>query len=96
MLSGDCDDANPTVYPGAAPTHQGLDNNCDGVLICAEKPPCLADFNSDCGRNITDLLLFMSHFGCVSGCGIYDLNGDGVVNTTDLLIFMSAFGTTCP
>jgi hypothetical protein len=28
----DCDDNNPLVYPDAAPTGTGLDNNCDGVI----------------------------------------------------------------
>ncbi|RMF80198.1 MAG: hypothetical protein D6744_08445, partial [Planctomycetota bacterium] len=31
--AGDCDDANPAVYPGAnGPCDDGLDNDCDGVV----------------------------------------------------------------
>jgi hypothetical protein len=33
----DCDDDNPLVYPGAAPTGTGLDNNCDGIIDEAEE-----------------------------------------------------------
>jgi hypothetical protein len=29
---GDCDDTDPTIYPGAPELCDGLDNNCDGVV----------------------------------------------------------------
>lgn len=29
--SGDCDDTNPNIHPGAADPCDGIDNNCDGV-----------------------------------------------------------------
>ncbi|MBK9370373.1 MAG: putative metal-binding motif-containing protein [Deltaproteobacteria bacterium] len=31
-VGGDCDDAQATVYPGAAEACDGLDNDCDGLL----------------------------------------------------------------
>lgn len=45
----DCDDSNPSVYPEAPGTNEGLDNNCDGVIDASE---CLlqswyADADSD-------------------------------------------------
>ncbi|HMA04714.1 MAG TPA: putative metal-binding motif-containing protein, partial [Methanomicrobiales archaeon] len=33
---GDCDDANPSVYPGAVELCDGLDTNCDGKLSAGE------------------------------------------------------------
>jgi len=33
VLSGDCDDGNPTVYPTAEEVCDGVDNNCDGALL---------------------------------------------------------------
>jgi len=40
--------------------------------------------------------VFMSNFGCTSGCGLFDMDNNGAVNTSDLLIFMSTFGNVCP
>ncbi|MDZ4824117.1 MAG: choice-of-anchor Q domain-containing protein [Flavobacteriales bacterium] len=63
--------------------------------LAAEEETCAGDLNDDGVVNTTDLLLFMSEFGCTTSCGIADMNNDGVVNTTDLLLFMSAFGGVC-
>jgi hypothetical protein len=71
----------------------------DGIYISRihEWPsPCPADFNNDGFINTTDLLLFVSSFGCSSSCGDYDLTGDDAVNATDLLIFIASFGSPCP
>ena len=35
----DCDDNDATAYPGAPPTAEGVDNNCDGLI--GEVKPCL-------------------------------------------------------
>jgi hypothetical protein len=71
----------------------------DGVYISnfSQLPnPCPEDLNGDGFVNTVDLLLFISFYGCSSGCTDGDLNGDTVVNTVDLLIFISAYGTICP
>jgi hypothetical protein len=70
----------------------------DGIHIARiyELPnPCPEDLNGDGFVNTIDLLLFISFYGCSSGCTDGDLNGDTVVNTVDLLIFISAYGTAC-
>jgi hypothetical protein len=71
----------------------------DGVYISnfSQLPnPCPEDLNGDGFVNTVDLLLFISFYGCSSGCTDGDLNGDTDVNTVDLLIFISAYGTICP
>ena len=95
----DCNDLDNSIYPGAPGTALGVDNNCNMVIDPEEElptNPCIGDFNDDGVINTSDLLLFMSYFGCTSSCAPYDFTGDGVVNISDLLLFMSVFGTYCP
>jgi hypothetical protein len=94
MDNSDCDDTNPSVYPGAAPTAEGLDNNCDGVVGPGEYY-CPGDLNNDGAINASDLLIFLSSFGCSGGCGVADINNDGSVNAADLLILLSQLGLSC-
>lgn len=32
IVAGDCDDADPTTYPGAYESKDGIDNDCDGFI----------------------------------------------------------------
>lgn len=32
IVAGDCDDADPTTYPGAYESADGIDNDCDGFI----------------------------------------------------------------
>ena len=90
----DCDDTNPSVYPGADPTAEGIDNNCDGVVGPGEYY-CPADLNNDGVVNVSDLLILLSSFGCSGNCGPADMNNDGSVNASDLLILLSQLGLSC-
>ncbi|MFM1932245.1 MAG: hypothetical protein RL226_1548 [Bacteroidota bacterium] len=92
--SSDCDDSNPLVYPGAPPTADGVDNNCDGTIGPGEVA-CFADLNNDGLVNTADLLILLSNMGCTSNCGAADMNNDGAVNTADLLILLSMLGQAC-
>lgn len=90
----DCNDTNNTVYPGAPGTFEGIDNNCNGTLEATEQP-CPYDYDNNGLVGTSDLLIFLSAFGCSIDCGQYDLNNDNVVNAADLLVFLSAYGSAC-
>jgi len=71
----DCDDTEPTVYPGAAEVCDGLDNDCDGTVPANEVDgdgdgsPLCADCD-DADPTQSPLI--------VEGCGGADVNCDGV------------------
>lgn len=93
----DCDDTNSDVYPGAPGTNEGIDNNCDGQITGDElaiPDSCVGDLDGDGIIATSDLLIFLSAFGCTGTC-VADLNEDGLVNTADLLLFLSVFGSSC-
>lgn len=89
----DCDDNDETVYPGAVGTQENIDNDCNGIVE-EDEVQCLGDFNGDQVINVSDLLTFLSGFGCLSDC-LVDMNGDDMVNASDLLLFLAVFGTSC-
>ena len=95
--SGDCDDANNAIYPGAAGTAEGVDNNCNGTIDAGEEAPveeCYGDLNSDGQITVADLLLVLSEFGCTESC-MTDVNGDGTVTVQDILELLTIFGSVC-
>ena len=94
LVTGDCDDGNATVYPGAPGTGQGIDNNCDGDLAGEELNPCPEDVNGDGAITVADVLDVLSDFGCLTECTT-DVDGDGAVSVSDVLTVLSAFGQPC-
>lgn len=92
----DCNDSNPSIFPGAEGTGQGVDNNCNGLLSSAELANCIADINEDNIVGTADLLIFLGTFDCDDDCYLpADLNDDGYVGASDLLILLSEFGLYC-
>ena len=93
LETGDCDDDNNTVYPGAAGTAEGIDNNCNGVIDADEALPnlCPEDLNQDGLISVADILMLLADFGCTGVCEA-DLNNDGATNVNDILQILAAFG----
>lgn len=96
LETGDCDDSNELVYPGAPGTGEGIDNNCDGVIDGDELVPnlCPEDLNQDGQVTVADILQLLADFGCTSNCEA-DLNEDGATNVNDILQILAAFGSVC-
>ena len=91
----DCDDSDENVFPGAPPTGQGNDNNCDGVMDAGELDPnCPWDLDGSGTINTNDMLLYMAQVGCYTFCTA-DFDSNGVVGITDLLFFMVHFNEVC-
>lgn len=59
-----------------------------------EPQPCAGDFDEDGQVGTSDLLIFLSQYGCQENCTT-DITGDGVVDVNDLLSFLALFGTIC-
>lgn len=93
-VTGDCNDASATVYPGAPMAPLGEDVNCDGFVSGSELAPCASDITGDGLTAIEDLLGLLSEFGCTVDCE-QDVDGNGAVTSSDLLILLAGFGTVC-
>ncbi|MDP7436143.1 MAG: choice-of-anchor B family protein, partial [Flavobacteriales bacterium] len=79
LETGDCDDSNSSIYPGAPGAGLGVDNNCDGVVSGDEVNACPQDLNNDGSVTVADVLLILGEFGCTIGCAA-DVDGDGAVS----------------
>ena len=56
--------------------------------------PCPADLNGDLVVGVSDVLLLLADFGCLSACSI-DLDGDDAVTVSDVLFLLGQYGTPC-
>ena len=93
-IAGDCDDNNPLVFPGAAPTADGVDNNCDLFIDGEEAYVCTGDYDLNGAINSGDFLVVLGQLNCTENCTA-DLTGDGTVNIDDILAFLGLMGTIC-
>ena len=94
LASGDCNDYEPNMFPGAPPTSQGWDNDCSGFIDFDELAACPGDFDENGNRNTSDLLELLSNFGCTSGCTA-SMDDSDDVDISDLLSWLLYYGATC-
>ena len=95
LVTGDCNDADDTIYPNAPGTSLGVDNNCNGIIDAEEEEiVCPEDVNNDGAISVADVLALLSSFGCLEVCE-YDVDGDDAISVADVLLVLSTFGQTC-
>lgn len=71
-------------------------NLVEGQQLCDfDECSCPGDYTNDGAIDVSDMLVFLTEFGCVEGCGT-DLTDDGVIDSSDLLYFLTYFGGLCP
>ena len=66
------------------------DGSCE-FTSCA----CPGDLDGDGQVSVSDVLLFLSDFGCIDTPCVGDATGDGITNVADLLLMLSVFGEVC-
>ncbi|MBK8775130.1 MAG: putative metal-binding motif-containing protein [Chitinophagaceae bacterium] len=69
--SGDCDDINPAINPGATEVCDGLDNNCDGQIDEGVKTTFYADADGDGYGNAANTTM-----ACTAPIGFVTNSGD--------------------
>ena len=69
-LDGDCDDTDPSVYPGAPETDVGVDNDCDGIEAAA--PVAFADYSPESSSFVVGGMVYLD------GSGSFDPDGGGL------------------
>jgi hypothetical protein len=84
----DCNDDDPSVYPGAPEICDGKDNNCDqqiddgatcmGVLVC-QAGACVCPAANQCGADCADLSMDHANCGkCFHACGATEVCAMGM------------------
>ena len=83
---GDCDDGDPTVYPGAPETDPTVDNDCDGDIEWA--PTAIGDYDAVNSTLLTCRPLYLV------GSGSFDPEGDALTYAWELTAVPSGSART--
>lgn len=87
-IPGSCAQTNACNFDPAANCH--IQELCDYSCI-----NCPGDLDSNGTVNTSDLILFVTSYGCNSECGDADLSGNDDVSIADLILLLAAFGNVC-
>ncbi|MGB0196252.1 MAG: hypothetical protein ACPF84_06930, partial [Flavobacteriales bacterium] len=87
LSCGGCTDEQACNFDGEA-------SNDDGTCEY-ESCICYGDLDGDYQVTISDILLFLSDFGCSTPPCFADNTGDDITNVEDLLLMLSNFGNIC-
>ncbi len=73
----------------------GTCTDCPGPDILGPEVDCAADLDGDGIVAVSDVLLILGEYGCLSGC-TYDVDGTPGIGVPDMLAVLAAFGAICP
>ncbi len=101
LYAGTSQDCNGNTIPDDCDIADGTSLDVNGNSIPDECDPfCEADLNADRKIDLTDLAIFLTHYGeCNGDPDFYppaDLDGRGCVGLEDLAIVLADYGYICP
>lgn len=90
-----CQDDTACNYDALATDPGSCEYAADGFDCDGNALGCPEDLNGNGTVEVSDVLLLLSEFGCMTDCSVADINGDGAVSVGDVLLLLAAFGEEC-
>ncbi|HIG58248.1 MAG TPA: hypothetical protein EYQ21_02440 [Flavobacteriales bacterium] len=94
QLAGSCDYSSCAGCMDPSACNYDLAATIDDESCEYESCACPNDLNGDGSITVSDILIVLSEFNCMSNCTA-DVDDDGVVTVTDVLALLAAFGQSC-